>query len=143
MVANHPQVHVPVQYPLDYGPGVADDQLHMYAGIHLTEPPHYDGKHVLARSGAGAQQQMAGLEVLHLLDGVHQLLGEREYLLGVSQDRVTRFGDPQTARPPVKEGDAQELLQLLDLDRHRGLGDFHRFGRPREAQVVRDHLEDV
>ena len=115
----------------------------MYPRIDLAKPPHHKGQHVLAWGGAGAQHQMAGLEVFHLLDGVHELAGKREDLLGVGQDRIPRFGDPQTAWPAVKQGDAQVFFQLLDLDRHRGLGDLQCLGGPGEAQVVGHHLEDI
>jgi hypothetical protein len=43
----------------------------------------------------------------------------------------------------VEKGDAQKFLQLLDLDRHRGLGDLHGFRGTGETQVVRNHLKDI
>ena len=43
----------------------------------------------------------------------------------------------------MEEGDAQKLLQLLDLDRHCWLGDFHGCRGAGETQVTRDHLEDI
>jgi hypothetical protein len=86
---------------------------------------------------------MSGLEVFQFLNSFDQLLGKGEDLLGVGQYRVPRLGDSQTARPAVEEGDAQKLLQLLDLDRHCWLGDFHGFRGAGETQVTRDHLEDI
>jgi len=65
---------------LDDGPGVSNGQFNAYSGIDLTEPADDHWEYIFARRGAGAEDKTARLDVFHLLDGFHQLTGQREYL---------------------------------------------------------------
>jgi hypothetical protein len=80
---------------------------------------------------------------MQLLNGLQQLAGQREDLLGVSHYGFAYLGKAETPGAAVKQGGAQRLFQLLYLNGYRGLGYVQGFGGPGEAVVSSDGIEDI
>jgi hypothetical protein len=93
---------------------------------------------------ADAEGQAAAQAVV--AQRLHDLVAEREDLLGLAQDAFTRFGQRQAAAAAAEQGDAERALEggELGADRVRrqpehppGLGDrAHARHRPEIAQVL-------
>ena len=84
---------------------------------------------------------------MEVVEGAAGLLALAEDAVAVAEQQVARFGELGLAPATIEQGDIELLLQVLDLEAHRWLGDIQAVGRffeaaftgngPQDAQLVK------
>ncbi len=105
-------------------------------GIAPLEMRDQRGREVLGRADDADADAPAG-EPLQRRDRRVRILQRIENLPRVAQQLAAGLGQDQLLAPALEQRDPGDLLQPLDLQRHRRLGQMQLLGRAHEAQVPR------
>ena len=109
--------------------------------MHLPEPPHQPGQHVLAGAGGCPHQQVAGELLLALGQLPFEVVPEPQHAQGIAVHQLPcsgRLGAPPRA---IDQRGAGALLEARDLLADGRLGDAQRVGGGGERAAV-DHLDE-
>ena len=118
-------------------------QLHRHLGVLLPEQTDHPGHQIGARGLARPHDQRAAFEVVQVLEGAAGLLALAQDPIAVAQQQVTGFGELGLATTPIKQGNIELLLQVLDLQRDRRLGDVEAVGGLLKAALAGDRPQDA
>src|SRR6185312_530800 len=121
---------------------VAHEQSHMDLGPGPPEGGEDAGQYVGADGVAGADGEPPPLSAGDIPHGRLRGALELEEPLGVLAEDFPGLSEPHSARVPLEQGDAEPLLEDLELAREGGLGDVEFARRCREAPRRRHREED-
>ncbi len=100
-------------------------------------------QHVFGDGGARSDNEDATDIAGHLAHAVLHLRVELQDALGVLVDTLPGRGQADLVMRAIEQARVEVLLQLADLERHRGLRHVQRLGRLGETQQARDRVEDL
>ena len=123
--------------------GAVHLQLHRHLGVLLTEQTDHPRHQIGARGLARPHDQRAPFEVVQVLEGPAGLLALAQDPIAVAQQQVSGLGQLGLATTPIKQGNIELLLQVLDLQRDRRLGDVEAVGGLLKAALAGDRSQDA
>src|SRR5712691_4464428 len=141
--ADHAQLRPALEDPIDDRLAVPDEERDRDLGVFLLEAADERRQDVLARDGAGADEELAA----HLpLEAVHRLAGlalQRQHSPGVAQQELAGLGDGGAAAEAIEQAHAQLVLKGADMLRDRRLGEVQRVRGLGEGAELGDFDEDL
>ena len=80
---------------------------------------------------------------MQIIQGPAGLLALAQDPLGIAEQQVAGFGELRLTAAAIKQGDIQLLLQVLDLQAHRRLGDIQAVSGLLKAALAGDRPQDA
>ena len=123
--------------------GAVHLELHRHIGILLPEEADHSRHQIGAGGLAGADDQGATPEVVEIIQGPAGLLALAQDPVAITEQQVACLGELGLATTPIEQGDIQLLLQILDLQAHRRLGDVKAVSGLLEAALAGNGTQDA
>ena len=143
LATNDGQVDLAVGDTPTRATGAVNLQLHRDIRIFLPKQSDHAWHQIGARGLAGPDHKGTSLEVMEIIQGPTSLLALAQDAVAVTQQQMACLGELGLATATIKEGNIQLLLQILDLQAHRRLGDIKAVSRLLEAALAGNGPQDT
>ena len=124
-------------------PGAVDLKLHRHIWIFLTKQTDHPRHQIGARRLTRPDDQRSPLEVVQIIQGPAGLMALTQDPIAVAEQQMAGFRELRLAPAAVEQGHLQLLLEVLNLEADRGLGDVKAVGRLLETSLTDDGPQDA